>query len=347
MEKKKEFMINVGYIAMIFGIVYISVNYLVGLFFPFIMGFIFAYSSVKINRRLFKDEKKLHRVITLTIIYLIVVLVISLLVALGVNKIGDFFSTLPNFYKNTFEPYLGSIEESLYELNHNLPVDISGYIDNFTDGLFDNLRTILSSAAGFIVNLTKATLTNVPNFLINVLLTVITSFYIVVDYEELGDWISINLPDKTMNVLNEIKDFFDNVLLKILGAYGSIMGITFIELCIGLTIIGISNSPMWAFLIALLDIFPVLGVGTVLIPWGISSLITGKTALGIELLVLYVIITIIRQIIEPHMVGANLGLHPLITLMSMIIGVKVFGAIGMFGLPLALAFFYTRSKKTE
>ncbi|MBR2787697.1 MAG: sporulation integral membrane protein YtvI [Erysipelotrichaceae bacterium] len=347
MEKKKEFIINVAYIAVIFAIVYFCVNYLIGLLFPFIMGFIFATASVRINKRFFKDDKKLHRVLTLILIYILIILVISLLVGLGVNKLGDFFSNLPSFYKNTFEPYLENIEQSLYQLNHNLPVDISSYIDSLTDNLFNDLRTILSSFSGVIVNITKSTLTSVPGFLVSVLLTVITSFYIIADYDNLTKWVMDNIPEKAMPIFTEIKDFINNVLLKILSAYSAILGITFVELCIGLTIIGVSNSPMWAFLIAFLDILPVLGVGTVLIPWGITSLITGKVAMGIELLVLYVIITIIRQIIEPHMVGANLGLHPLATLISMIVGLKMFGAIGMFGLPMALAFFYNRSKSAQ
>ena len=347
MEKKKEFIINVAYIAVIYGIVYFVINYVIGLLLPFIMGLIFAYTSVKINRRFFKDDKKLHRFITLVLIYLIIILIISLLVGLGINKIADFLSTLPNFYKSTLEPYLENIEQSLYQFNHNLPVDVYSYIDQMTDGLFDNLRTIMSSLAGVIVNATKTTLTNVPSFLVSVLVTVITSFYIIFDYEDLLDWFKANLPEKTLSVIDEIRDFFENVLLKILGAYGSILLITFIELCIGLAVIGISNAPMWAFLIAFLDILPVLGVGTVLIPWGISSIITGKVALGIELLVLYIIITIIRQILEPHMVGANIGLHPLATLISMIIGLRMFGAIGMFGFPLTLAFFYNRSISKE
>ena len=123
------------------------------------------------------------------------------------------------------------------------------------------------------------------------------------------------------------------------------MGITFVELLIGLTVFGISNSGMWSLMIAFLDILPVLGVGTVLIPWGLSCLITGRALLGIELLVLYIIITIIRNIIEPKMVGTSLDLHPLATLITMIVGARMFSAVGMFGFPLALSFFQLRKKK--
>ena len=122
------------------------------------------------------------------------------------------------------------------------------------------------------------------------------------------------------------------------------MGLTFIELFIGLSIIGISNSGMWAAIISVLDILPVLGVGTVLIPWGISALITGKLLLGFGILLIYLVITVVRNIVEPRLVGTNLGLHPLATLMAMICGVRLFGAIGMFGLPLTLSFLVSHNK---
>jgi len=180
-----------------------------------------------------------------------------------------------------------------------------------------------------------------------VIVTMVTSFYVASDYEEMAEWLSQNIPEKVMSVLNEIKDFVENTLLKILTSYAMIMGITFIELCFGLTLIRISNSAIWAFFIALLDILPVLGVGTVLLPWSLSSLITGRTALGIELLVLYMVIAVIRNIIEPKFVGTSLNLHPLATLVSMIIGVRLFGGIGMFAAPLTLSFLYTRKNHAE
>ena len=347
MEKKKEFIINVLYIAIICALVYFGINFLLGLLFPFLLGFFFAYISVKINRKTFKDDSKLHRGITLAVIYVLIGLLISVLVALGVNKIIDFFKSLPTFYKNTFEPYLFTLENSLDSFAQNLPINISSYLNEITDGVFEGLRSVLSSAAGGIVNITTSLLTNVPTFFVSLMLTIITSFYIVFDYAGIAEWIKNSVSSKTLEVLYEIKDFIENTLFKIVSAYAVIMGITFIELCIGLSIFGVSNSPMWSFFIALLDILPVLGVGTVLIPWGISSMIMGKFVFGLELLILYVIITVIRQVIEPHMVGTNLGIHPLATLISMIIGAKLFSAVGMFGFPLTLSFLKHRSKNKQ
>ena len=345
MEKKKELIINVLYIAVIFGIVYFSVNYLLGLLLPFIMGFLFAYAAVKANKRFFKNDRKLYRGITLTLIYLLVLLIIILIVSLGISKLADFIKTLPDFYTSTVEPYISSMEDSIYAAAYQLPRNVRELLKNFTDGIFDSIKSILSSVVSGMAKATTSIITNVPQVLVSILVAITTSFYMVFDYENISERFIASLPEKALNVFYEIKDFFENVLLKIFGSYASIMGITFVELLIGLTVFGISNSGMWSLMIAFLDILPVLGVGTVLIPWGLSCLITGRALLGIELLVLYIIITIIRNIIEPKMVGTSLDLHPLATLITMIVGARMFSAVGMFGFPLALSFFQMRKKK--
>ena len=85
------------------------------------------------------------------------------------------------------------------------------------------------------------------------------------------------------------------------------------------------------------DILPVLGTGGIMIPWGIISLIMGKWVLGLGLLALYLIITVIRNIIEPKIVGHQVGLHPVVTLLSMLAGLQLFGIIGLFGFPITLS----------
>ena len=123
-----------------------------------------------------------------------------------------------------------------------------------------------------------------------------------------------------------------------LKGYLTIMFITFIELAIGLTVLRVNNSVLLAVLISLIDILPVLGTGTVLIPWSLISLIMGDTFLGIGLIILYMIILIVRNIIEPKFIGKRIGLKPLVTLISMYLGLQLAGVVGMFIFPLAMAF---------
>ena len=345
MEKRKEFIINSAYVAIICAFVFICINYLLPILLPFIIGFFFAYFSIRISHRFFEEEKKLYRGLTLGALYISVILLLVLLISMGITKLGDFLKTLPGFYSNTMEPYIGSLEASLLEIGESLPESISGPLSTMTDGIFEGLKSLLSQATSVLVNLTTSFIKNAPDTLVSIIVMIVSSFYMVLDYENIGRWFTSAMPDNVLVAFNEIRDFCENTLFKIIGSYAAIMILTFAELFVGLTLMRISNSGMWAFVIAFLDILPVLGVGTALIPWGISALITGKYLLGTGILVTYLIITVIRNIVEPRLVGTNLGLHPLATLISMITGLKLFSFVGMFGLPLALSFFVTRNKE--
>ena len=115
------------------------------------------------------------------------------------------------------------------------------------------------------------------------------------------------------------------------------MFITFVELSIGLTLIGIKHAVAVALVASIFDILPVLGTGGVMIPWTVLAALQGNYSLAVGLLVIYIVITVIRNIIEPKIVGSQLGLHPVVTLCSMFVGVQLFGVIGLFGFPIGLS----------
>jgi sporulation integral membrane protein YtvI len=310
------------------------------------MAFLFAYFSIRICRRFFKEEDDhLHRGLTLAALYIAILLLLILLVSLGVTKLGDFIRSLPTFYKNTLEPYIGQLETAFLDLGSSLPESISSAFSNMTDDIFEGLKSVLSNVAGGMVNITTSIIKSAPETLVSIIVTIVSSFYMIFDYENIARWFTNVMPEKMLPVFFEIKDFCENTLFKVIGSYAMIMGLTFLELFLGLALIGISNSGMWAFIISFLDILPILGVGTVLIPWGISCLITGKVLLGIEILAIYLMITVVRNIVEPKLVGTNLGIHPLATLIAMITGLRLFNVVGMFGLPLTLSFFVSRDKE--
>ena len=110
--------------------------------------------------------------------------------------------------------------------------------------------------------------------------------------------------------------------------------LTFLEVFLGLTLLRVDYALLIALVTAVVDILPVLGTGTVMIPWGIAMLVTGNYPLGVGLLILYAVITVVRQMLEPRVVGHQIGLYPLVTLMCMFIGTYLFGAVGLFGVPI-------------
>ena len=113
--------------------------------------------------------------------------------------------------------------------------------------------------------------------------------------------------------------------------------LTFLQAFIGLAVLGVPYAFLLALLIAAVDFLPLLGTGVVLIPWGIICLILGQVRLGIGLLILYGVTTLIRQVLEPKLIGEGLGLHPLLSLLSMYAGLRLFGVWGMILAPLVAA----------
>jgi len=121
-----------------------------------------------------------------------------------------------------------------------------------------------------------------------------------------------------------------------LRSYSIIMLITFAEIFFGLSVLGIEYSFLIAAVSAVIDILPVLGVGIILLPWAIFCLIGRNLFRGIGLIILYVIIVIVRQFIEPKIVGESLGVHPLLALSSFYIGYRLFGFAGIIIAPILL-----------
>ena len=156
MEKRKEFIINSLYIAIICVLVYIGINYLFGILMPFVLAFVFAYFARKISKRFFKEDKPIYRTLVLIVLYLLIIGILGLLIVLGINKLGDFIKTLPNFYRSTLEPYITSLEASIVSLGQTFPSDIQNSLSAVVDGAFESLKTVLSSALSGLVNLTTS-----------------------------------------------------------------------------------------------------------------------------------------------------------------------------------------------
>ena len=122
------------------------------------------------------------------------------------------------------------------------------------------------------------------------------------------------------------------------------MLLTFVELSIAFLIFDIQPSIPLALMISLVDILPILGIGTIMIPWGIICLLTGDITLASIIFSIYAVITVIRQIVEPKIVGKNIGLPPIITLPAMFIGMSLFGIKGLFISPMIVTIVYDLNK---
>ena len=190
--------------------------------------------------------------------------------------------------------------------------------------------SLLSSPLGAVWGTAK----QIPMIAVGVLVCVVSCCFMTTDYRTLRDMILSQLSQKRQSAVIRTKQVTFSTLGKMGKAYSIILFVTFMEMLLGLSflkLIHVYDSGYIfaiAFITAIVDIIPVLGTGTILIPWALWSLFTGDVGLGIGLLVVYAIISVIRQVIEPKLVASQFGLPAFLTIMAMYVGTQLFGFIG-------------------
>lgn len=339
-EKRRQFIINFIYFLLIAGIVFLLFKYGFSLVAPFLFAYFAAYL---LNKPINYLSKKLHIkrvIVAIVIVILFYGIIIGLLSLIGTKLfIGakDFVLQLPTRYSTEISPFLTDLLNDIETSLSRFDTSIMPILEEASDNIMQSISSLISdfsvSAVGWISGYAAA----LPAFFIKLLFAVIATFFITADYDTVSRFVWRQLPEKYRTILLEGR----NTLLQTLAGYGRsyalIMFITFLELCLGLGIVGIHSFPLVALIIALLDILPVLGTGTVMIPWVIISFIQGDVSRAVQLLIVYVIITVVRNIIEPRIVGNQVGLHPVATLLAMFIGTSLFGVVGLFGFPITLS----------
>lgn len=340
-DKKREFLIKVAYAAVIILLIYFVLKYAVNWIMPFIVAFVFSailYPLIKLLSEKLKLTKHIRpiAVVITALFYCTVGVLTWFIISRIVVAVTGFITSLPEYFATTIKPNLEIAYEKVIGLLANLKIEVDTGSKTFFDSLYSSLSGVVSKLMPSL-----SFITSIPGMIVSVIIMIISTFFISMDFEKITGFCMAQLPKKTADFISELKDYTVKILFKYIRSYALILGITFVELLIGFIVMhfitGQQNIFLLALLIALLDILPIVGTGTVLIPWTVISLIVGDYAKAICLIIMYVVITVIRQFIEPKIVGDQVGLHPVATLIAMIVGTKLFGAVGLFGLPITLA----------
>jgi len=339
-EKRKKFIINFLYFAIIVGIAVFICRYALGVLFPFFVALVVSFLLKPVIRFL-TQKCRFHKtaagLLTTILFYALIGFLLTISGMKLFTTIKDFVLDLPSHYHNRIEPLLTNIFDSLERFTERLdPGAAAAYdviYDNITQSIQDGIVTLSKVVGNNIKNIAVGT----PRFLLNMLIMVIATVFIAIDWDVLKDFILLQCTEKTRRLLHDIRTHLSLTLWRYIKSYLLIMLITFSEICIGLFIIGINNAFLIATLIAVFDLLPVVGSGMVLLPWTILTALQGNYPQAIGLGILYIVVIVVRNIIEPKIVGNHVGLHPIVTLMAMVIGVFVFGPVGLLGLPITLA----------
>ncbi len=196
------------------------------------------------------------------------------------------------------------------------------------------LEGALSSFSAKIPDAVMGFVSSLPGILLFLITLVVATFYLGADISSLNCFIVKFVPKEKRPRLFKIKEKLMNAARKYIKAYAVILTITCVQLFIGFLILKIPYALTLSVLIALIDILPVLGVGTVLVPWAVVLYMMGDSYTATGLLIIFGIIWLVRQVSEPKIVGESVGVSPLITLAAMYIGFKLIGFSGLFVFPI-------------
>ena len=206
------------------------------------------------------------------------------------------------------------------------------------DAVMQMVGNVLSSVAARLPEIAASLFSALPSVLFFLVVSVVACFYFCTDGARITHGLSAFLPQKWRQRMPRIGDAMRDIFRKYIKAYGILLAMTFALLLVGFWTLRVEYAFLLAFLIALADLLPVIGVGTILIPWGIVMLLQRNFYVGFGLLILYLVISLVRQVAEPKVLGKSLGLHPLLTLFATYVGFSLFGILGMVLAPIVALF---------
>jgi len=301
---------------------------------PILIGFLLS-SIIDPLIRHSENKLKIPRKFASFIVIILLLITAGFLIFLLITKLYAEIRSIYHVFPRNFQDTYANINDLFSKsgiLYQALPIELRSTIESVMVSLTQTVKQWTFSVLKGLVN----TAISIPEAFIFTIVMLLSTYFFSSDRENITHAVRDHLPESWMEKLKIVKDNVFSALFGYFRAEMIIMSITFTELFIGLSIIGVKYSLLFSITIAIIDIMPVLGTGSVLLPWAAYNLITGDVRFAVSLLILYVIILIIRQVMEPKIVGQQIGLHPLITLSAMYAGLKLFGVAGMIFGPITV-----------
>lgn len=338
--EKKKFIINFAYCAVWFVIVYLIFKVAAVYLLPFLIGLIIA-CAVQKPAVYLSEKTKIKRqncaAVLSVVIFVGVIVFAALLCWLLYSQISELIYYFTNHSSN-IKQYI----ENIYTYFENFLKNIDGQFQSTLKKLsYDTFNSVITKISVFFSNGVAVFIKKLPTLLISCVVTVVATYYISKDYSRLLKFVRGFLSNDFYRLITDIKNIFTECIFKFAVGYFWLFIITFCELLIGFMMLKIKNFIILAALVALLDLLPVIGTGTILLPWAIVMFLQNKYTLGIGLVILYLMITVVKNFIEPKIIGKQIGINPLFTLVFIFLGLRLGGIIGMLVLPIAFTVFFT------
>ncbi len=338
-EKRRKFIINIVYLVIILCLAYLFLEYVIAWVMPFIIGFLIALMLRPLIGLVSKITRLSRRVTAFIVVLLCYALLGILLWRLGsyfVVETKAFFLNLPDVYATKILPFVDMANRGLLDFARGFSPDFAESIGRGLSGVLENMQTYLLEISTSVLSSLAEASTKLPLFLISLIFTILSSLFISMDYDQVMAFIKRQIPESKKAIFIDIRSYLGKTLIGYFRAYLILMCLTFVELSVGFLALRVSNPFGIAAITAIADALPVLGTGMVLLPWAVISLFQQRVYLAIGLGLLYLIITVVRHFVEPKIVGDQLGIPPILSLICIYLGFIWFGVFGAILFPITM-----------
>lgn len=326
-------------LALVFLAAFLGVRYLLPVALPFLLGTLVALAAepaVRFGTDKLGLPRGLSAGIGVTLTLVLLTGVVSFLGALAVKELGQLAGDLPDM-QTTVQQGLTLLQDWLVRLADRLPGNMGNLVTGTVLELFGSGSALLKQVTGRLPQFLGSVLGWIPNGALGLGTGVLAGFMISARLPRLRKALKKRLPKSWHETYGPMLNRVRKTLGAWLKAQGKLLLVTYGIVGVGLLVLGIPRGLFWAALIAVVDAVPVLGTGTVLVPWAVVELLRGQTLQGIGLLLVYGVALVTRTVLEPRLVGRYLGLDPLLTLVFLYVGFKIWGILGMIFAPMLAA----------
>lgn len=330
-------LINIAYVAAFILIIYLVLRYALGIFAPFIVALFIALLTdplVQFMVRKFHFSRGIAGAISIVVLVVLILFLCGFLSTKLWGEAKSFFSELPHYF------------EALYARFQSIMDERPGILGMFPKAFMENAKeyvinydysSLLTGSVGSkIFGYAGNMVMHIPSGIVFLAVTVVSCVFMIGALPSVKRFILYQFNEKNRALIIAVKKEFFSTIRKYICSYFLLIALTFTELLIFFLIFDFRPAFSLALLISFVDILPVLGIGTVLLPWALICLLIGAPWRALILLCIYVVVTIVRQILEPKMIGDYVGVAPIVTILSMWIGLKLFGFLGIFILPISI-----------
>lgn len=311
-------------------------RYLLPLVLPFLLGAGLAVAAEPLVSFLSGKlhlKRPLATAIGITMAFSFLALAVMVLCAFLIRELRHLAGILPEL-EGAVRTGMDSADRFLQNLSQRLPGELGIILARNGRSILSGGDGLISRTTDFLLKLASGILSHVPGSALAIGTGIIASFMISAKLPKIRRWLHLRLPaaklEPALTTLKRLK----SALFGWLKAQLKLSSVTFALAMAGFFLLRIPRAPLWALLVALVDAFPILGTGTVLVPWSILSFLQGDHVLAFGLLGLYAAGTLTRSVLEPRFLGKQLGLDPLVTLMALYAGFQLWGIGGMILAPI-------------